>query len=97
MLCKKAVHHKVNMQINNTPAQSPCRKQLETTAALLESCICFTGTIKVKVLPKVSTEGLTTEDVGMLTEKVQRQMVEVFEDDEKPAPRNDTIQTKKTK
>ena len=45
----------------------------------------------------MSTEGLTTEDVGMLTEKVQRQMVEVFEDDEKPAPRNDTIQTKKTK
>ncbi|KAK3730037.1 hypothetical protein QZH41_009548 [Actinostola sp. cb2023] len=36
------------------------------------------GTMKVTVLPPVSTEGLTADDVGSLTDRVRQQMLQVY-------------------
>ena len=55
----------------------------------------FAGTIRVTILPKVSTKGLTPDDVGALTEQVQEQMVKVFKEDQLVGRNNDNIQGKK--
>ena len=38
----------------------------------------FTGKFTATVLPKISTKGLTADDVADLTEKVRDQMLDVF-------------------
>jgi lysophosphatidate acyltransferase len=54
----------------------------------------FPGTLKVTVLPPVSTIGLTSDDVGDLTEKVRQQMLEVYHEGSKANVINDDLKLK---
>lgn len=44
------------------------------------------GTLKVKVLPPISTEGLTTDDVPELAERVRKIMLEALKEISAPGP-----------
>ena len=70
---KGAFHMAIAAQVPVVPiVLSPVTRVLDFKARRLG------GTMRVKVLPPVSTQGLTRDDVDALTQKVRGQMVEAF-------------------